>query len=198
VRSLVLLRVADLLLDVLTGFVALYLVDVAGAPPAWAAGALALRLGASLVGEAALLPLLGRVPGRALLVSGTAVAAIAYPAFLVAPGLPLKLIALGALSIASAPWYPLLQARLYAVLPGESAVAVTLDSAAGFAGGLAPLALGLAATRFGLGPALGALATVPLALLAGLLVGAKGPTASPGQGDALGHSPPQSSISDAP
>ena len=45
-----------------------------------------------------------------------------------------KLVVLAALSAATAPWYPILQARLYGSLPGRSSVAVTLSSAAGLAG----------------------------------------------------------------
>ena len=56
-----------------------------------------------------------------------------------------KLVILAVLSAATAPWYPLLQARLYGSLPGRSSVAVTLSSAAGLAGGLGPLAVGLIA-----------------------------------------------------
>jgi FSR family fosmidomycin resistance protein-like MFS transporter len=69
------------------------------------------------------------------------------------------------LSAATAPWYPLLQARLYGSLPGRSSVAVTLSSAAGLAGGLGPLAVGFAAERFGLSWALGALVVVPVVVL---------------------------------
>jgi FSR family fosmidomycin resistance protein-like MFS transporter len=77
---------------------------------------------------------------------------------------------LAALSAATAPWYPLLQARLYGSLPGRSSIAVTLSSAAGMAGGLGPLAVGIAAERFGLSRALAVLTVVPVVILAGALV----------------------------
>ena len=67
----------------------------------------------------------------------------------------------------TAPWYPVLQARLYGSLPGRSSVAVTLSSAAGLAGGLGPLAVGLIAGTFGLSWALAGLAVVPVVVLAG-------------------------------
>jgi FSR family fosmidomycin resistance protein-like MFS transporter len=72
---------------------------------------------------------------------------------------------LAALSAATAPWYPVLQARLYGSLPGRSSVAVTLSSAAGLAGGLGPLAVGLVAQGFGLSWALAGLVLVPVAVL---------------------------------
>lgn len=169
-RWLALLQVSDLLLDVLTGFVALYVVDVVRAPPAWGAAAVAIRRGSGVLGEAALVPLLDRLPGLSVLATGTVVAGIAYPAFLLVPGLAPKLVALGIVSVGTAPWYPVLQAQLYAALDGHSAVAVTLNSAAGLAGGLAPLAVGLAAQRFGLSAALAGLAVVPIVVLGGLVL----------------------------
>jgi MFS transporter, FSR family, fosmidomycin resistance protein len=93
-------------------------------------------------------------------------AALLYPGFLLAPGPAAKLVILAVLSAATAPWYPLLQARLYGSLPGRSPVAVTLSSAAGLAGGLGPLAVGLAAGAFGLSWALGGLVIVPVVVLA--------------------------------
>ena len=59
-RWLLLIEVADLLVDVFTGFLALYLVDVAHLTPAFAALAIAVRLGAALAGDAALIVILER------------------------------------------------------------------------------------------------------------------------------------------
>jgi FSR family fosmidomycin resistance protein-like MFS transporter len=86
-----------------------------------------------------------------------------------------KLAVLAVLSAATAPWYPVLQARLYGSLPGRSSVAVTLSSAAGLAGGLGPLAVGLVAQSFGLSWALAGLVLVPVAVL--LVPGRGRPTA---------------------
>jgi MFS transporter, FSR family, fosmidomycin resistance protein len=170
VRWLVLLEVADLLVDVLTGFLALYLVDVAHLKPGIAALAIAIRLGAALAGDAALVFVLERVADVTVLRASAAAAALAYPGFLLAPGPAAKLAILAVLSAATAPWYPLLQARLYGSLPGRSPVAVTLSSAAGLAGGLGPLAVGLIAEGLGLSWALAALAVVPVVILAGSAV----------------------------
>jgi MFS transporter, FSR family, fosmidomycin resistance protein len=166
VRWVVLLQVADLLLDVLTGFLALYLVDVVHATPAEAALGLAVRLGAGLAGDTALVGVLERVQGPRVLRASAAAATLLYPTFLLVPGLGLKLVVLAALSAATAPWYPLLQAGLYGSLPGRSPVAVTLGSAAGLVGSLGPLAVGFAAQRLGLAWALAGLAVVPAAVLA--------------------------------
>ena len=166
VRWLVLLQVADLLGDVFTGFLALYLVDVDHLRPAVAALAIAIRLGAALAGGSALVVVLERAGDLAVLRATAAAAALLYPGFLLVPGVAPKLAILAVLSAASAPWYPLLQARLYGSLPGRSSAAVTLSSAAGLTGGLGPLAVGLTAQAFGLGWALAGLVVVPLAVLA--------------------------------
>jgi len=164
-RWLLLIEVADLLLDVFTGFLALYLVDVVHLTPAVAALAIAVRLGAALAGDAALIVILERVGDLTVLRVSAAAAALLYPAFLLVPGVVPKLAVLAALSAVTAPWYPVLQARLYGSLPGRSSVAVTLSSAAGLAGGLGPLAVGLVAQGFGLSWALAGLVVVPVAVL---------------------------------
>jgi MFS transporter, FSR family, fosmidomycin resistance protein len=171
VRWVLLIDVADLLVDVLTGFLALYLVDVAHLAPPIAALAIAIRLGAGLAGDAALVFVLDRAADVSVLRASAVAAALLYPGFLLAPGPAAKLVILALLSAATAPWYPLLQARLYASLPGRSSVAVTLSSAAGLAGGLGPLAAGLIAGAFGLSWALAGLVVVPVAVLAGSVRG---------------------------
>jgi FSR family fosmidomycin resistance protein-like MFS transporter len=164
-RWLLLIEVANLLVDVFTGFLALYLVDVVHLPPAVAALAIAIRLAAALAGDAALIAILERVSDLTVLRVSAAAAALLYPGFLLVPGVVPKLAALAVLSAATATWYPVLQARLYGSLPGRSSVAVTLSSAAGLAGGLGPLAVGLAAQGLGLSWALAGLAAVPVAVL---------------------------------
>ena len=164
-RWLLLIEVADLLVDTFTGFLALYLVDIAHLAPAVAALAIAIRLGAALAGDAALVMLGERAGDLAVLRVSAVAAALLYPGFLLVPGIGPKLVVLAALSAATAPWYPLLQARLYGSLPGRSSVAVTLSSATGLVGGLGPLAVGLVAQGFGLSWALAGLVVVPVAVL---------------------------------
>jgi predicted MFS family arabinose efflux permease len=166
-RWLLLLQVADLLLDVLTGFVALYLVAAAGASPGQAAIGVAVRLAADLAGSALLIPVLERHPGRAVLRVSALAALLLFPAFLLVPGLWAKVAVLAALSLATTAWYPVLQAELYDSLPGRSGVAVSLLSAAGLAGGLGPLAVGAVATWLGLPAALTLLVLAPAVVLLG-------------------------------
>lgn len=168
-RWLMLLEVSNLLLDVFTVFLALYLVDVAHASPAVAALGVAVRLSAGLVGDALLVGALERLrPLRVLRVS-VALAGMLLPVFLLVPGVGAKLVVLGALSVATAPLYPVLKAELFRSLPGRSGLAVSLASAASLVGGLGPLAVGVAAQHLGLNAAMSVLALAPVALLAALV-----------------------------
>jgi FSR family fosmidomycin resistance protein-like MFS transporter len=171
-RWLVLLQVADLLLDVLTGFVALYFVAVDGVSPSRAALAVGVRLAADLAGTAVLVGVLERWPGRLVLRASAGAALALYPAFLLVPGFWAKVGVLAALSAVTPAWYPVLQAELYASLPGRSGIAVSLSSAAALAGGLGPLVVGYLAGWLGLGWALAVLAVVPACVLAGSWPGA--------------------------
>ena len=164
-RWVVLLEVCDLLLDVLTGYIGVYLVDVAGASPAEAAVGVAVRLAGGLAGDALFVLVSRRVSGPAALRFSAVTAAILYPAFLLVPWLPAKLVILAVLSLATACWYPVVQAGLYTALPGRSGVAVFLSSAAGLLGAAGPLAVGFIAQQAGLTWALAALAAAPTAVL---------------------------------
>ena len=162
---LALLEVSDLLLDVFTGFLAVYFVAVVHASPVQAALAVAVRYGAGIAGDLVVIRVLDRVSGLPVLRASAAAALLLYPAFLLVPGLTAKLAVLAALTIATAPWYPVAQAQLYASLPGQSGIAVTLSSAAALAGGLGPLAVGFAAEQAGLAVTMVGLVLAPAAVL---------------------------------
>lgn len=164
-RWLALLEVSDLLLDVLTAFLALYLVAVVHASPAIAALGVAVRLGAGLAGDALLVGVLERVNPMRVLRASVWATGLLFPAFLLVPGLAAKLAVLAALSVVTAPWYPVLKAELFRSLHGRSGLAVSLGSAAGLVGGLGPLAVGLLAQRFGLTWAMASLCLVPPTML---------------------------------
>ena len=152
-RWLVLLEVCDLLLDVLLGFVALYFVDEVGA-----------RAG---VGGLGIVVLLRRVSGLRYL-RFSALAGIAlYSAFLLVPGEGAKLALLALLGLASAGWYSIPKARLYAAMPGQSGASIALSSIAGLIGATAPLLVALVADRYGLDVAMWILLAGPIALLLG-------------------------------
>jgi MFS transporter, FSR family, fosmidomycin resistance protein len=165
-RWLALLEVSDLLLDVLTAFLAVYLVAVGHASPTVAALGVAVRLGAGLAGDVILIRLLERRDGRRVLRVSVPLALGLFPAFLLVPGIGPKLALLAVLTIVTAPWYPVLQAELYGSLPGHSGLAVSLTSVASLAGGLGPLIVGVVAQRLGLGWAMASLCIAPVAMLA--------------------------------
>lgn len=171
-RWLILLECSDLLLDVLSGFLALYLVDVTATTPGQAATAVAVRTGVGLVGDLLLIPLLERVRGLSYLRVSAALELILFPALLLAPTFAGKIVLLGLISLFSAGWYAILQARLYAALPGQSGAALAAKNASGLVGGLIPLGLGLLAGQVGLQPVMWLLLAGPVALLVGLPRGA--------------------------
>lgn len=168
VRWLVLLECSDLMLDVLLGFLALYMVDVAGATPLQAGATVAVWTGVGLLGDFLLIPLLERVRGLNYLRVSAVLELILFPAFLLAPGFWPKLVAVGLLGLFNSGWYAILQASLYSAMPGRSGTALAVKNVSGLVGGLIPLALGGVAQRFGLPAAMWLLWLGPLALLIGL------------------------------
>jgi len=153
---------------VLYAYLALYFVDVAGASGARAGVAVAVWTIVGLVGDALLIPVLGRVSGMRYLRASAAATLVVFPAFLLVDAALPKLALLGALGMLNAGWHAILKGRLYAAMPGRSATVMAVGNVFGLAGSLLPLVVGLAAERYGLGPAMWLLLAAPLALLAGL------------------------------
>jgi FSR family fosmidomycin resistance protein-like MFS transporter len=172
-RWLVLLELADLMLDGLHGFLALYFVDVAGVSATQAGLAVGVWSGIGLVGDLLLIPLLERVRGLTYLRWSAGVMVLLFPAFLLAPQLPLKLALLGLVGLANSGWYPILKAQLYAALPSRSGTALALNNVMGLVAALLPFGLGLLAERIGLGHVMWLLLAGPLALLCALPRAAK-------------------------
>jgi MFS transporter, FSR family, fosmidomycin resistance protein len=166
VRWLVVLEFADLLTDVLLGFLALYFVDEVGVSAKTGGFAVAVWTGAGLVGGLGIVVLLRRFSGLSYLRASAPVALGLYAGFLLAPGAPAKLALVALLGLATAGWYSIPKARLYAALTGQSGAALTLGGLAGLIRAAAPLALGLAAERYGLGAAMWILLAAPIGLLA--------------------------------
>jgi FSR family fosmidomycin resistance protein-like MFS transporter len=163
-RWLLLLELADLLLDVFAGFLALYFVDEAGASRATAALAVALWAGAGLAGSAGMVPLLRRVDGLRYLRASTVLAVPIFVAILVVPGTATKLVLVATLGVVNAGWYPVLQARLYDALGGASALVLTVTTLFPLYAVL-PIGVAAAAERWGLSAALWLLLVAPVALL---------------------------------
>jgi MFS transporter, FSR family, fosmidomycin resistance protein len=167
-RWLILLQFANLMLDVLFGFLALYFVDIGGFAPAFAALAVAIWTGMSLLGDFLLIPLVERVRGLDYLRVSVILELVLFPAFLLAPQPWLKLTLLGLLGLFNSGWYAILQAHLYSSLPGKSGTVLALDTVSGLFGNLLPFGVGLAAQGFGLGNAIWLLLAGPIVLLLAL------------------------------
>jgi MFS transporter, FSR family, fosmidomycin resistance protein len=164
-RWLALLELVDLLGDVFHGFLALYLVDGAGAGPAEAALGVAVWTGAALVGDSLLLLVLRRISGLRHLRMTAALALVAYPAFLIVPGIEAKLALAAVLGLLNSGWYAIPKARLYATLPGRSGAVITVGGIGSVAGAVVPLVLGALAGAAGLATAMWLLLLAPVALL---------------------------------
>jgi FSR family fosmidomycin resistance protein-like MFS transporter len=168
VRWLVLLELANLMLDVFFGYLALYFVEVVHVSVEQAALGVVVWTVSEIVGNLLLIPLLERVNGVRYQRFSAGLTAIAFPCFLLLGPFALKLVLIGAIGLLRAGWYAILQARLYSALPGQSGIAVALGNLAGSVGGLIPLCLGAVAEAAGLRAAMWLLMAAPLALIAGL------------------------------
>jgi len=167
-RWLVLLEFSDLMLDILHGFLALYLVDVMRLTPANAAFFLVVYTGIGLIGDFLLIPFLEQVKGLDYLRVSVIVECILLPLFLLSSQLWLKLTLLGFIGLFVVGWYAILKANLFSSMPGQSGTAQALGSISGIVGKLIPLGIGLAAQAYGLQAAMWLLLAGPVALLIGL------------------------------
>ena len=163
-RWLVLLELSGLLLDVFTGYAALYLTDVAGFSPAQASLAIGALMLASLASDLVLIPLLERVPGRTVVRLSATASIFIYAAWLLAPWLLAKLVLLVAVRFSTIGWYQVLQGEAYAAAPGRSGTVMALTSAAGILGGGLTWLVGWTAGQAGLPVAMGLLLLGPLSL----------------------------------
>jgi FSR family fosmidomycin resistance protein-like MFS transporter len=167
-RWVVLLEFADLTMDGLKGYLALYLVDIGGMSEAQAGLGVFVWTCASLPGYVLLIRLLGRVRGTLYLRYSALIVASLFIAFLLVPGAPTKLLVLCLLGFANAGWYSILKAQLYKTMPGQSGAVLAVANVAGLVGALTPLGLGIIAGRFGLPAAMWLMLLGPIALLCAL------------------------------
>lgn len=167
-RWLILLEFSDLMLDVFYSFLALYFVDVVGLTPVSAGLAVSVWLGVGLIGDFFLIPLLERVDGVDYLRFSVLIELVLYPAFLLVPGMGLKLAILGFLGLFNAGWYAILQGRLYTAMPGRSGTVLTLGNFSGLFGSTLPILIGWVAERYNLSVAMWLILLAPVVLLVGL------------------------------
>lgn len=164
-RWVALLEVADLMLDVLSTYLALYLADIAGLSPAQTGLALTLLMGTSLAADLALIPLLERLPGRVIVRASAGLAIPLYIGFLLTPWIWGKLVLMVGIRLSTIGWYQVLQGEAYASAPGRSGTVMAITSAAGMVGGVLVWLIGVAANQFGLPWAMWLLLAAPISLL---------------------------------
>ena len=168
VHWLVLLQFADLMMDILLGYLALYLVDVGSVTEAQAALGVTVWAGVGVIGDFLLIFLLERVKGLTYLWYSVIAEMILFPLFLIVPVFEIKLIILALLGFCNAGWYSILQGQLYSTMRGQSGAVMAVSTVTGMIGSIVPLVIGLLADQFGLGIAMWALMAGPLALWIGV------------------------------
>jgi len=167
-RWLVLLMFSDFMLDVLLGFLALYFVDVVKVSPALAGLSIAVWSAVGLAGDALMIPLLERVRGLTYLRYSAVAMLFLFPAFLLAPWYPVKLVLLALLGLGNSGWYAILKGQLFSTLPGQSGTVMAIDAAFSLVAGATPALLGWVAQSAGLPVAMWLLLLGPAVLIIGL------------------------------
>ncbi|HSK88843.1 MAG TPA: MFS transporter [Anaerolineales bacterium] len=168
-RWLLLLEFADLMMDVLFSYLALYFVDVARVTELQAGVAVTVWLGMGLMTDFLFIPFIDRQKDSMRFLRRTALLELfAFAVFLLIPGFIFKLIAVIAVNLFNTGWYPILQGRLYSSLPGQSASAMAISSVTAPLAKLFPFLIGFLADQFSLQTAMWLLLLGPLALLIGL------------------------------
>lgn len=168
-RWLLLIQVADLLLDVFTSFVPLYFVNEIGLTDSQAGLVLSALVAGGLLSDLAVVPLLERVPGPRLVRISAAVTLLLFPAFLLVSWLPGKILLGVLVKFSTMGWYAIMMGEAYAAAPGRSGTVNAFSSLSGLLGGALPWLVGLAAAKFGLASAMWLLLLAPVSLLLGVV-----------------------------
>lgn len=168
-RWLLLLEFADLMLDVLFSFLALYFVDVAHVTETQAGIAVMVWLAMGLITDFLFIPYVDKQKDTVQFLRRTAILnAIAFIAFMLVPGFIPKILLVILVNLFNTGWYPILQGRLYSSLPGQSASLMAIGAVTTPLAKSLPLIIGILADQFGLQTAMWILLLGPIALLIGL------------------------------
>jgi FSR family fosmidomycin resistance protein-like MFS transporter len=168
-RWLLLLEFADLMMDVLFSYLALYFVDVVRATQVQAGAAVTIWLSMGLVTDFLFISMIDRQRDSIYFLRITALLEFfAFAVFLLVPGFLPKLAAVILVNLFNTGWYPILQGRLYSSLPGQSASIMAIGSVTAPLAKFFPFLIGFLADQFGLQTAMWILLLGPFALLIGL------------------------------
>ena len=168
-RWLLLLEFADLIMDVLFSYLALYFVDVVHASELQAGLAVTVWLAMGLITDFLFIPFIDRQRDSIRYLRATALVQLfAFSGFLLVPSLIFKLVFVIFVNLFNTGWYPILQGRLYSSLPGQSASIMAIGSVTAPFAKFFPFIIGFLADRFGLQTAMWILLLGPIALFNGL------------------------------
>jgi FSR family fosmidomycin resistance protein-like MFS transporter len=160
-----LMQLSDLLLDVLTGYLPLYFTDVAGFSVAQAGLMMSVLMGAGLISNILLIPILERFPGRKVVRLSAGLAGVLYTAWLLAPWLWAKISLIILIKLVTMGWYEVLQGEAFATIPGRSGTVMAINSVFGLLGGGIAFLIGWVAAKAGLPAAMWILLLGPLSLV---------------------------------
>ena len=168
-RWLLLLEFADLMLDVLFSFLALYFVDVVNVNETQAGIAVTIWLVMGLITDFLFIPYVDKLTDTAQFLRRTAMLnLITFIGFMLIPGFIPKIILVILVNLSNTGWYSILQGRLYSSLPGQSASIMAIGAVTTPLAKALPLLIGILADRVGLDIAMWVLLLAPIALLIGL------------------------------
>jgi FSR family fosmidomycin resistance protein-like MFS transporter len=164
-RWMILLEFSDLLLDVLTGYLALYFTDVIGLSVAQASLMMSVLMLAGLISNIALIPALERIPGRKLVRLSAVTSAVLYAAWLLAPWLWAKIGLIILIKLVTMGWYEVLQGEAFASLTGRSGTVMAVNSLFGLMASGISFFVGWVAAKAGLPAAMWLLLAGPVVLV---------------------------------
>ncbi|MGH2355142.1 MAG: MFS transporter [Chloroflexota bacterium] len=168
-RRLVLLALVDGLFGLLDepflGFTIAYLERVRNLSPTAATAIIAVAVAAGIVGFLSVPVFTRRLKPGSLLVGFGVLVALAIPALVVAPVVPLQVLAAFTFGFAGAAFYAVLQATYLGLRPGQAGTSQAIVSTIGLFGIGFPALVGAVSDTFGLTAGLGLYAAVPLGIL---------------------------------
>jgi MFS transporter, FSR family, fosmidomycin resistance protein len=164
-RWIILLDLSDLLLDIFTGYAALYFADVAGLGDAQVALVLSLMMLAGLASDVIIIPLLERFNGRAIVRLSAAVVIPLYTALLLVPWPVVKIALVLLVKLCTLGWYSVMEGEAFAAAPGRSGTVKAIGSLSGLLVGALIGFLGWFAESAGLQAMMWLLLAGPLALV---------------------------------
>jgi FSR family fosmidomycin resistance protein-like MFS transporter len=164
-RWILMLQLADLMMDVLTSYTPLYFTDVVGVSETQASLLLSFFMVAALASDLIVVRLLERFPGLRVVRWSAVVIAVLFPAWLLIPGLAAKIGLIFAIKLLTLGWYTVLMGEAFAAMPERKGTLLALLSVSGVIGSLFPWLVGWAAGQVGLQSAMWLLLAGPLSLL---------------------------------